>query len=219
LSQKSQDKLAHWQCYGGCNSGIHENKDGSFTTKFRDTRFKSKNASEMNAEFSNNPLSFGGLKSLNVYVVKDCANCECLKDPNRPMEEVLNGKNSTKISIDKVSKQSDGSRSFSQSVGKIEDPYQTCIFTPPVAHTCRVKPSGDNSGDSHNEEVPNYACPMWDKTNAGLKWTTNFVKEGLGLAENAGKDLCDFAMKPLKEVAKSAYCEISDPPEVPASCQ
>lgn len=219
LTAKNNDGRAHWQCYGGCNSGIHENQNGDFVTKFRDSRIKQKNATEMNTEFSNNPLSFGGLKSLNVYVVKNCANCDCLKDPSVPMESVLKGPNSQRISVDKVTKQADGTRSFSKSAGVIEDPYQTCIFTPPVAHTCRVKPSGENTGDPHTENVPSYACPMWDKTKSGLKWTTNFIKEGLGLAENAGQDLCDIKMKSLKEVAKTAFCEISDPPEVPQACK
>lgn len=212
-------KKASWQCYGGCETGIHEGDNGEFLTKFRHPQMKAKSAMKMEEEFKNQPLGFGSLKNLSVYTIKNCANCDCMRNRNVSLDEVLKGPGVTKVSITKLEKQSDGTRAFKQTAGVIEDPYNTCIFTPPVAHTCKVKPQGKNQGHGASEVKPNYACAMWDKSQHGLRWTTNFLKEGLGLAETAGSVDCHNTVQPLKAVAATAMCQQSDPPSIPDSCK
>lgn len=216
----ADDGRAHWQCYGGCESGIHEAEDGSFVTKFRQGNIAQKNSEQIQKEFGDKPTSYGALKSLNVYVIKECANCDCLKQRNVSIDDVLKGPNSTKVVVDKVQKGPGGSREFSQSVGNIADPASTCIFTPPVAHTCKVDPKGTQTGAKiEPDNSPHYGCAMWDKSQHGLKWTANFVSEGLGLADKAEKIECTAKSAGLKEQANSAVCEFSDPAPVPESCQ
>lgn len=216
----TDDGRAHWQCYGGCESGIHEAEDGSFVTKFRQGNIASKNAEQMQQEFGDKPTSYGALKSLNVYVIKECANCDCLKQRNVLIDDVLKGPNATKVSVNKVTKGPAGTREFSQSVGTVADPASTCIFTPPVAHTCKVDPKGTQTGaKSEPDNTTHYGCAMWDKSQHGLKWTTNFVAEGLGLAANADKVACEAKSVSLKETANSAVCQFSDPAPVPETCQ
>ncbi len=218
-NKKKDDGRAHWMCYGGCESGIHENEAGEFETKFRTESWSKKSPTQMQKEFGDVPLGFGALKSLNVYVINNCADCDCLKQRNVRMEDILNGPQTKKVSIDKVTKQADGSRGFSKSVGKVEDPASTCIFTPPVAHTCRVDPSGSNEGNSGHEPQENFSCAMWDKSSHGLKWTANFVQEGLGLAQSSPQVECTKKANTLKDQAKSAICDFTDPEPVPESCQ
>lgn len=214
------DGKAHWQCYGGCESGIHESDDGTFVTKFRQGNIGQKTADQVQEEFGKKPTSFGALKSLNVYVINNCSNCDCLRQKNVRMDDILNGPDAKKVAINKVEKLPGGSREFSHTVGKVNDPASTCIFTPPVAHTCKVDPKGKQTGGpAHDEPSTQYGCAMWDKSQHGLKWTSNFVKDALQLAESADKAQCDIKMTDLKEVAKSATCEFSDPETIPESCE
>lgn len=218
-NKKKDDGRAHWMCYGGCETGIHETESGDFETSFRSNSIPKKNAEQMHKEFGNVPLGFGSLKSLNVYVINDCSNCDCLKQRDVRMEDILNGPQTKKVAINKVTKQANGERGFSQSVGKVQDPANTCIFTPPVAHTCKVDPSGSSEGNSGHEPKTNYSCAMWDKSAHGLKWTANFVKEGLGLAETATDFHCAAKAQTLKDAAKGAICDFTDPRPVPDTCQ
>lgn len=219
LPINKDDGKAHWQCYGGCGSGIHEKPNGDLITDFRDGAIKDKTAAQMEKEFGDVPTGFGAMKSLNVYVIKSCANCDCLKQKGARLDDILRGPNVTKVSMDKVTKDAEGKRSFSKSVGNVEDPFSTCVFTPPVAHTCKVDPKGNNPG--HPKEAPktNYGCAMWDKSAHGLKWTANFLKEGLEIAETSDQAACQLKAQPLREVAQSAACEQGDPAPVPDSCK
>lgn len=208
-------------CHGGCQTGIKENPaTGEMITDFRNPNLDDKNASQMVQEFQS-PTSFGAMKSLSVYAIKNCANCGCLKDPNVSMDSVLSDQSrTTRTTVNKMTKNpADGTRSFTQSAGTIENPHTTCLFTPPVAHTCKVKPEAAGNGHTGFKPKPNYACPFYDKTSHGLKWTTNFMKEALSLAENSSQQVCDVKITSLKDQAKAAECAQSEPDDVPVSCQ
>lgn len=218
-ANNKDDGRAHWQCYGGCGTGIHERPNGEIVTNFRDAAIKEKTAAQMNKEFGEVPTGFGALKSLNVYVIKDCSNCDCLKQKGARLDDILQGSNVTKVSIDQVTKDATGKRSASKPVGTLEDPFSTCIFTPPVAHTCKVDPKGTNPGHAKAAPETNYGCAMWDKSSHGLKWTANFLKEGLEIAETSDQAACEVKAQPLREVAQSAVCDQGDPAPVPDSCK
>lgn len=219
MANNKDDGKAHWQCYGGCGTGIHERPNGDIVTNFRDGAIKEKTAAQMSQEFGAVPTGFGAMKSLNVYVIKDCANCDCLKQKGARLDDILTGSKATKVSLDKISKGADGKREASKSVGTVEDPYSTCIFTPPVAHTCKVDPKGNNPGHPVESPKTNYGCAMWDKSAHGLKWTANFLKEGLEIAETSDQAACQVKAKPLREVAQSAVCDQGDPAPVPDTCK
>lgn len=207
-------------CHGGCGTGVKEDlATGEFTTDFRNASLKDKKSSEMASAFPG-ATTFGSLKSLSVYTIKDCANCECLKNPSVTMDAILGDSNRTvKTSVNKMTKQTNGSREFTQSAGVIADPHTTCIFTPPIAHTCKVKPEAGGGGHTGFQAQPNYACPFYDKTTHGLKWTADFVKDGLGLATNSTQQVCDVKKASLKDQATSALCEQSEPDDVPVACK
>lgn len=207
-------------CHGGCETGVKEDLGtGEFVTDFRNTFLKNKKSSEMATAFPG-ATTFGSLKSLSVYTIKDCANCECLKNPDVPMDSILGDSNrTTKTSVNKMNKTANGTREFVQSAGVIENPQTTCIFTPPIAHTCKVKPEAGGGGHTGFQAQPNYACPFYDKTSHGLKWTADFVKDGLGLATNSTQQVCDVKKASLKEQAASALCEQSEPDDVPVACK
>ncbi len=218
-NKKEDDGKAHWMCYGGCESGIHETDSGEFQTKFRTKHWQDRTASQMQNDYGQIPLGFGALKTLSVYVIEGCSDCDCLKQKESNLDEILKGPQTKKVLIDKVTKNAKGEKSFNKTVDNIKDPSNTCIFTPPVAHTCKVDPSGSSNGDSGHKKQPHYGCAMWDKSDHGLKWTSNFIKEGLNLAENSSDTVCNNTMKSLKASANKAICNFTDPDPVPESCQ
>ena len=218
---KPQIPRLPWQCHGGCDTGIQQNAEGSFVTSFRDNRLRPLSTSAVTDLYGAKPTSFGALKALNVYTIKNCPACGCLTQPGKSLDTILNEPGVIKTSIDKFTKDAKGKESFSKDVGVIEKPEETCIFTPPVAHTCKQDPQGKSTGHPNQKNHTNFSCPFWHKK-VGLEKTVNFVLDVLKVQDSGNaSDQCRQKVKTFEETIKTgnAVCEKSIPAEVPEACK
>ena len=160
----------------GCSSGIAYNaKTKNFNYNARqlnsavnDEPGTQKAMAKMTwAEGAGRPMSLAGLKHLKTYVIPNCGPscenaCECLRDGNLkdkisdPSVQALDftdltmGNTKAIISSDpKTSKEVEpGKRQFS------------CVFTPPVPHTCSFNPLGDTPSEVKTDDHFGEVCPI-----------------------------------------------------------
>jgi hypothetical protein len=141
-----------WIC-SGCGSGVHVKPDGSVINLSRTLDKNNKvnksgnsGAHDNHPELTNNhDLTLGSMKNLLVYEVT-CPNggCDC-------MTKLKNGQElSTLLKTGKV-------HPMVSVEGKLDKPFSkekmnSCLFVPPVPHSCSVDPNGKNNADKDQSD-------------------------------------------------------------------
>src|SRR5690606_4703757 len=135
------------------------------------------------------------------------AGCGCLK--NGSLDELLLDKS-------RVSRiQYQGPKSSQKLV--IEDPSTTCIYTPPVAHACRVAPDGSSEGTQarNKDEIPVCNYLLSETMKSSIPKTFDRIKSTM---ENARLN-CETGEHKAK--LKAAFCsksQVMENNEIPKSC-
>ncbi len=160
----------------GCSSGIsYDSKNKKFNYKARqesrpvndEVGTQKDMAKKTWAEGDRQSLSLASLKHLKTYVIPNCGptcenSCECLRDGNikaklaDPSVTTLDftdlslGNSKSIISTDPKSSKEviPGKRQFS------------CVFTPPVPHTCSYNPLGDTPSEMKADDHFGEVCPI-----------------------------------------------------------
>lgn len=197
-----------------CGSGVYE-KDHGFVTTFREYGNKIKTRymghtpmSEVALQFKDVPSSLGGLKTLTTYAIKSCRNCECLK--NGDLDSLLlDESKSTRLTY---------AAPHSLQKIQIEDPGSTCIYTPPVAHACRVAPDGSSEAEKakNSENIP--VCHFLLQETMKSSIPKNFGQ--LRAAMDGIKVNCEA--QDFRARVKSAFCtqeKVMLQNEIPKSCR
>ncbi len=174
-----QDGHSHgWICKE-CGSGVHVNpKDGSvqFISRFRDVGNKKSAISELANKTALNSkqenLSLASLQNLIIYEIPNCAGCNCLKQQSiTNLDDYL--KNNAEVhkmiqtdnGVAKILKEKNGFEVKSD---------ESCLFVPPVPHSCNYDPTGDSEGKRKEPKVwQHFYCKLEEKlkTKTGLKTT------------------------------------------------
>ena len=174
-----QDGHSHgWICKE-CGSGVHVNpKDGSvqFVSRFRDTENKKTALSDLAhktaLDSKQDNLSLASLQNLKIYEIPNCAGCNCLKQQSiSNLDDYL--KNNAEVhkmiqtdnGVAKILKEKNGFEVKSD---------ESCLFVPPVPHSCNFDPTGDSEGKSKEPKVwQHFYCKLEEKlkTKTGTKTT------------------------------------------------
>jgi hypothetical protein len=177
----------------GCSSGIaYDTKTKKFNYKARqesrpvgeEAGTQKEMARKTWSESSGSPLSMAGLKHLKTYVIPNCGPscenaCECLRDGDLakklkdPSVNALDftdlslGNSKAVVSLDPKSAKDvePGKRQFS------------CVFTPPVPHTCSYNPLGDTPTEMKSDEHFGEVCPITEALKKLPKVNTEAVTE------------------------------------------
>jgi hypothetical protein len=187
MKQMGQEKAGHfiqdghshgWICQE-CGSGVHVNpKDGSvqFISRFRDVGNKKSAISELAnktaLDSKQDNLSLASLQNLKIYEIPNCAGCNCLKQQSiTNLDDYL--KNNAEVhkmiqpdnGVAKILKEKNGFEVKSD---------ESCLFVPPVPHSCNYDPTGDSEGKSQEPKVwQHFYCKLEEKlkTKTGTKTT------------------------------------------------
>lgn len=198
-----------------CGSGVYEKEGEGFVTTFREYGNKVKTRymghtpmSEVAEQFKDIPSSLGGLKTLSTYAIKSCRNCDCLKKGD--LDSLLLDKTKTmRLTYD--------APNSLQSV-QIEDPSTTCLYTPPVAHACRVAPDGSSEAEKakNADNIPVCNFLLKETMKSSIPKTFNQIKAAMdGIKVN-----CES--KDFKSRVQSAFCsreKVMAQNEIPLSCR
>lgn len=180
-----QDGHSHgWICQE-CGSGLHVNpQDGSVlpVSRFRDVGNKKTAISEManqtTLDNKQDNLSLASLQNLKIYEIPNCGGCHCLKKQSiTNLDEYL--KNNAQVhsmiqndnGVAKILKDKNGFEVKSD---------ETCLFVPPVPHSCNYDPTGDSEGQTKEPKVwKHFYCKLEEKLKAktGTKTTSKTLEE------------------------------------------
>lgn len=198
-----------------CGSGVYEKEGEGFVTTFREYGNKVKTKymghtpmGEVASQFKDVPSSLGGLKTLSTYVISSCKDCGCLK--NGDLDSLL-------LDASRAKRLTYASPQSTQQV-QVEDPSSTCIYTPPVAHACRVAPDGNSEGEKSKnaENIPICNFLLKETMKSSLPRSFGQIKDLM----NGIKVNCEE--KDFKTKIQTAFCskdKIMLYNEIPKSCQ
>lgn len=136
------------------------------------------------SEAKGNPMSLASLKHLKTYIIPNCGPscenaCECLRDGN--LKEKLTESNTTAMDFTDLSLgnsksviSSDPKSAKDLVPGKRQF---SCVFTPPVPHTCSYNPLGDTPTELKSDDHFSEVCPITEALKKLPKVNTETVSE------------------------------------------
>ena len=168
-----------WVCKA-CGSGIHVHDDGTIhiVSRDRDQNMNSTMAAESSVFSSRKDgLSMGSMLNLPTYSIPNCEGCNCLKGlSGDQLKAKLNDPKTkrhyqTKTYKDKITKYKQ-IKYQGKLFDDLDSPYEvevdrmmlndeplpiteknTCVFVPPVPHSCTYRPTGDSKEENNVEEI------------------------------------------------------------------
>jgi hypothetical protein len=189
-----KDNIGHgWICQE-CGSGLHVDiNDGTVqsVSRFREpdpknTEQNYNNIHTDNTDLANRAvidnkqdnLSLASLQNLKIYEIPNCAGCNCLKQQSiENFDEYL--KNNA--IVHKMVEKENGIAKIIKEKNTFEvQNNESCIFTPPVPHSCNYDPTGDS--DERNKDPiiwEHFYCKLEEKlkTKIGAKTTNKSLEE------------------------------------------
>ena len=193
-----------WICKG-CGSGIHVHENGGVHYVSRN-RAESQNGIDQNTMANNTAIdlnksnmSLGSLQSLKSYQIEKCNNCNCLKGlDGEKLNQILTGKDESHPTVKhEMVTLVDGKPFIKNDLNKFKvTSSDTCIFSPPVPHSCNFDPAGDSKVDFKAQEIKeNLYCTLYSelKNNnndyPSVSGIINVAKETSKYAKSCGQNI------------------------------
>ncbi len=153
-----------WVCQA-CGSGVHVHDDGSvnIVSRDRNTKFASRSGANKSVISSREDgLTIGSMLNLPSYIIPNCAGCGCLKGlTGDALKAKLTDSKTTKHYM--TEKTADGGLQLNQTAAKVKS-SDTCVFVPPVPHSCTYRPAGESAQDNQLKEIRGKLyCDLRDK--------------------------------------------------------
>jgi hypothetical protein len=165
-----------WICTA-CGSGIHVDPNGQVHWETRDrvgNNLDKRSSSFVGSQGSapgskeaihaarDNDLSMGSLLNLPTYIIPNCKGCNCLKGLNKnDFKAKLN--DSKTIRHHMVTQNDKGEHVINEKPYTIKD-SKSCVFVPPVPHSCTYRPDGNSKGENNLQEIKDKLyCELRDK--------------------------------------------------------
>ena len=166
-------KSKGWICKG-CGSGIHVHDDGSvhYVSRNRTEEIEAGGrqnqlANQTPLDIDNSKLNLASLQNVKSYQIEKCPACGCLKGlKGQELEDILYNKNpSFPTQQHNMVQMVDGKPYIKRELNKFKiDKNETCIFSPPVPHSCNYDPEGDSKVDEKEQEVrENLYCTLYNE--------------------------------------------------------
>ncbi len=173
-----------WICQE-CGSGLHVNiEDGSVQSV---SRFRAEGnqkteignlANKTVFENKQNNLTLASMQNLKIYEIPNCAGCNCLKQQSiSNLDEYL--KNNAQIH-QMVQKENGISKIVKDKNTFEVSSNESCIFVPPVPHSCNFDPTGDSKEKNKEPKIwKHFYCKLEEKLKekTGTKTTQKSLDE------------------------------------------
>lgn len=161
-----------WICKG-CGSGVHVHEDGSvhYVSRNRTEDLggaaQSGEANKTPMDINSDKLTLGAFQNIKSYQIENCGGCNCLKNlDGSKLSDILTGKNSNHPTKQhNMVKMVDGKPMINKDQNKYTiNKSNTCVFSPPVPHSCNYDPEGDSKVDMKAQEVKeNLYCTLYNE--------------------------------------------------------
>jgi hypothetical protein len=153
-----------WVCQE-CGSGVHVHDDGNvhIVSRDRDANWDSRKGAVQAVKSSREDgLTIGSMLNLTSYIIPDCQGCNCLKNKSGDeLKAILTSDKTKKHYFTEDNGQ--GQLALSKNPGEIKD-NKTCLFVPPVPHSCTLRPKGESEKENKINEIKGRLyCEIRDK--------------------------------------------------------
>jgi hypothetical protein len=192
VSTIEKGNVRGWVCTH-CGSGIHVHSDGRvefLSRQKNNNNTRNPLASQSFEDTQNVEFGLANLEHLNVYSIPNCKDCDCLKNKSGDEFKKLLAGNAHSMINNSYIKDNQFNVTSSDS----------CLFVPPVPHSCSYDPKGDSlEREMIKEKQEEFYCTLKSTINKNFPTdvNTDLLKQDL-VIKNCQSNIGNF---PYSEVA------------------
>lgn len=215
-----------WVCKA-CKSGIHVDNDGTMhiVSRDRDENMNSRYKAESSVISSREDgLTMGSMLNLPVYSIPNCKGCNCLKglSGSQLKEKLTNSQTKKHYMTD--TREGKSSVYDKRRGGYLEvdvtslklaekplsiDKADTCVFVPPVPHSCTYRPDGHSQEENNLKELKGRLyCQIRDELRT---YDSNPSKDKFGkiTSPESVMEMCEEGDKKFPKPEVKCYPELN----------